>query len=84
MAARTPWAQPGGTLGSGAALGLAAEAQRSRASDHSQEKQGGEKETTALVEHGERRLEKHSVHHLKDPTNRNTEPGCKQSNFYSD
>lgn len=38
---------------------------------------GGKKEIPTLAEQGEKRLEKYSVHHLKDPSNRNTESGCK-------
>lgn len=38
---------------------------------------GGKKEIPTLVEQCEKRLEKYSVHHLKDPINRNTESGCK-------
>lgn len=41
----------------------------------------GKKEIPTLTEQGERRLEKYSVHHLKDPRNRNTDSGCKQSYF---
>jgi len=37
----------------------------------------GKKEIPTLAGQGWRRLEKYFVHHLKDPTNRNTESGYK-------
>lgn len=44
----------------------------------------GKKETPTLAEQDQRRLEKYCVQHLKDPSHRNTDSGCKQSYFYSD
>lgn len=69
--------QPGAALGSGQLWVLL-----QRLGDHELQttlsrEARGKKEISTLTEQGERRLEKSSIHRLKDPSNRNTDSGCK-------
>lgn len=76
-------AQPGAALGS-EQLWVCRGSETTSFRPRSQERQGGKKKSQFSQNKVRGDWKKYSVHHLKDPGNRNTDSGCKQSYFYSD